>query len=49
VLDAINMPYRIIDQPGEISQISRCYHHTRTFARPMAVLLTRDLLRGSHP
>jgi sulfopyruvate decarboxylase subunit alpha/phosphonopyruvate decarboxylase/sulfopyruvate decarboxylase subunit beta len=34
--------------PSDISQISRCYHHTRTFARPMAVLLTRDLLRGSH-
>jgi sulfopyruvate decarboxylase TPP-binding subunit len=46
VLDAINMPYRIIDAPGDISEISRCYHHTRTFSRPMAVLLTRDLLRG---
>ena len=34
VLDAIDMPYRIIDQPGDISSISRCYHHTRTFARP---------------
>jgi sulfopyruvate decarboxylase alpha subunit len=48
VLDAIDMPYRIIDRPEEISQISRCYQHTRTFARPMAVILTRDLLRGSH-
>jgi sulfopyruvate decarboxylase subunit alpha len=46
VLDAINMPYRIIDAPSDISEISRCYHHTRTFSRPMAVLLTRDLLRG---
>ena len=49
VLDAINMPYQIIDRPDEISSISRCYHHTRTFSRPMAVLLTRDLLRGGHP
>jgi sulfopyruvate decarboxylase alpha subunit len=49
VLEAIDMPYKIIDRPEEISQISRCYHHTRTFSRPMAVLLTRDLLRGSHP
>jgi sulfopyruvate decarboxylase subunit alpha len=49
VLDAINMPYQIIDRGEDISSISRCYHHTRTFSRPMAVLLTRDLLRGSHP
>jgi len=45
VLDAINMPYQIIDEPGEISAISRCYRHTRTFCRPMAVVFTRDLLR----
>ena len=49
VLDAIDMPYRIIDQPGDVSSISRCYHHTRTFSRPMAVIFTRDLLRGSRP
>jgi sulfopyruvate decarboxylase subunit alpha len=47
VLDAIDMPYRIIDQPADIASISRCYRHTRTFARPMAVIFTRDLLRGS--
>ena len=47
VLDAIDMPYRIIDQPGDIASISRCYQHTRTFSRPMAVIFTRDLLRGS--
>src|SRR2546422_806019 len=46
VLDAINMPYQIIDEPGDISAISRCYRHTRTFSRPMAVVFTRDLLRG---
>ena len=49
VLDAIDMPYRIIDQPGDISSISRCYQHTRTFSRPMAVIFTRDLLRGGRP
>jgi sulfopyruvate decarboxylase subunit alpha len=48
VLDAINMPYQVIDRGDDIPSISRCYHHTRTFSRPMAVLLTRDLLRGSH-
>src|ERR1700738_3373517 len=49
VLDAINMPYQIIDRPDDIGSHSRRDHHTRTFSRPMAVLLTRDLLRGSHP
>ena len=49
VLDAINMPYRIIEEPDDIPSISRCYHHTRTFSRPMAVIFTRDLLRGRHP
>jgi sulfopyruvate decarboxylase subunit alpha len=48
VIDAINMPYVIIDKPDEIALISRSYRHTRTVSRPMAVLLTRDLLRGSH-
>ena len=32
--------------PADIASISRCYHYTRTYARPMAVLLTRDLLLG---
>src|SRR5215831_5345500 len=49
VLDAINMPYQIIDAPSDVRSISRCYHHTRTFSRPMAVIFTRDLLRGQHP
>jgi sulfopyruvate decarboxylase subunit alpha len=48
VLDAINMPYQIIDKPDEIGLISRCYRHTRTYTRPMVVLFTRDLLRGGH-
>jgi sulfopyruvate decarboxylase subunit alpha len=49
VLDAIDMPYRIIERPDDIASISRCYQHTRTFCRPMAVVLTRDLLRGDRP
>jgi sulfopyruvate decarboxylase subunit alpha len=48
VLDAINMPYLVFDNPDHISEISRSYRHTRTFSRPMAVLFTRDLLRGPH-
>jgi len=46
VLDVINMPYQVIDDAGDIGLISRSYHHTRTFSRPMVVLFTRDLLRG---
>ena len=46
VLDAINMPYEIMDSTADVPSISRCYRHTRTYARPMAVLLTRDLLLG---
>jgi hypothetical protein len=45
VLDAISMPYLVIDDPDDIHQISRSYRHTRTFSRPMAVLFARDLLR----
>jgi sulfopyruvate decarboxylase subunit alpha len=45
VLDAIRMPYLVIDDPDDIHQISRSYRHTRTFSRPMAVLFSRDLLR----
>ena len=47
VLDAINMPYAIIDKPDEISLISTFYRQTRTVSRAMLVLFTRDLLRGS--
>jgi sulfopyruvate decarboxylase subunit alpha len=46
VLQAIDMPYHILERPHDIGLISRVYEQTRTFARPMAVLLTRDLLRG---
>lgn len=46
VLEAIDLPYQVIDEPADIPLISRSYHHTRTFSRPMAVLFTRDLLRG---
>jgi sulfopyruvate decarboxylase TPP-binding subunit len=47
VLDAINMPYAIIDKQDEISRISRFYRQTRTVSRAMSVLFTRDLLKGA--
>ena len=48
VLEAINMPYQIIDDPGDIDLISRSYRYTRDYSRPMVVLFARDLLRGRH-
>jgi sulfopyruvate decarboxylase TPP-binding subunit len=47
VLDAINMPYQVVSSSAEIPSISRCYRHTRIYARPMAVLLTRGVLLGN--
>ena len=46
VLQAIDMPYQIIDRPQDIGMIAQVYRQTRTVARPMAVLLTRALLKG---
>ena len=46
VLESINMAYQIIERRDDIASISRCYRHTRTYSRPMAVVFTRDLLRG---
>lgn len=46
VLDAISMPYQIIDDADQIGLISRSYRYTRDYSRPMVVLFTRDLLRG---
>ena len=47
VMDAISMPYRIIDRPEDIREIGRAYVHSRTFTRATVVALTRDLL-GKH-
>lgn len=45
VLDAIDLPYTIIDKPEDIGMIGRGYRHSRTFSRPTVVALTRDFLR----
>lgn len=45
VLQAIDMPFTIIDRAEDLGKIGRAYRHSRTFSRPTAVLLTRDLLR----
>ena len=45
VLQAIDLPYVIVSRAEELGEIGRAYKHSRTFVRPTAVLLTRDLLR----
>ena len=45
VMDAINLPFTVVDRAEDISQISRAYRHSRTYVRPVVVALTRDLLR----
>src|SRR5688572_3808990 len=37
VLDSINLPYKVIDEPDDIRLIGPSYKFTRTFSRPMAV------------
>ncbi len=45
VLQAIDLPYTIVSRADELGAIGRAYRHSRTFSRPTAVLLARELLR----
>jgi sulfopyruvate decarboxylase alpha subunit len=45
VIDAIDMPFTVIETPDRIGEIGRAYRHSRTFSRPAVVALARDLLR----
>ena len=45
VMDAISLPYTIVDRVEDIREIKRSYEHSRTFVRPVVVALTRDVLR----
>jgi sulfopyruvate decarboxylase alpha subunit len=45
VMQALDVPYVIVDKPDEIKEIGRAYRHSRTYARPTVVALTRGLLR----
>jgi sulfopyruvate decarboxylase subunit alpha len=45
VLEALDLPYTVLERPEDIPAISRAYQHSRTFARPMVVAMTRYLLR----
>jgi sulfopyruvate decarboxylase subunit alpha len=45
VLDAISLPYVVVDKPDDIGLIHQAYHHTKDFSRPTVVALTRNLLQ----
>lgn len=45
VMDAIDIPYVVVDRMDELSQIGRAYTHSKTFCRPTVVALTRDILK----
>ncbi len=46
VMDAISLPYMIIDRRDKIPDIKRAYEHSRTINRPVVAIMTRDVLRG---
>lgn len=46
VMEAISLPYMIIDSHDKIPDIKRAYDHSRTISRPVVAIMTRDVLRG---
>lgn len=46
VMEAISLPYMIIDTRDKIPDIKRAYEHSRTISRPVVAIMTRDVLRG---
>ena len=46
VLDAIDLPYKIIGSRDDLRHVSTMYEHSRTFSRASAAIFTRDVLRG---
>lgn len=46
MMDAISLPYTVVDAREKISIIPAAYEHTRTINRPVVVAFTRDVLRG---
>lgn len=45
VMDAISLPYTVVDTPDKIGAISRGYRQARAHNRPYVVGFTRDVLR----
>ena len=46
VMEAIDVPYTIIDSSEKLPEIATAYEHSRTFSRATIVALTRAVLRG---
>lgn len=46
VIEAINLPYTIIDSREKIGDLGKMYTHSRTFSRPSVAIFTGELLRG---
>jgi sulfopyruvate decarboxylase TPP-binding subunit len=46
VMQAIDLPYTVIERSGQLDEIGRAYAHSRAIARPVVVGFTREVLRG---
>jgi sulfopyruvate decarboxylase TPP-binding subunit len=45
MLDVMDIPYRVVNQPGEIKKtLADCQSCTETWLKPVAVLLTGEAL-----
>jgi sulfopyruvate decarboxylase TPP-binding subunit len=46
VMKAIDIPYMVIERAADIPRLGVAYRHSRTYARPVVVGFTREVLRG---
>jgi sulfopyruvate decarboxylase alpha subunit len=46
MLDAISLPYTIVERPEQLAVIPTAFTHARTINRPVVVAFTREVLRG---
>jgi len=47
LMGSIDLPYTVVESAGQIAGIKRAWVHAKTYARPVVVGFTRDVLRGS--
>lgn len=45
LLDAIKMPYEIVESESDLPMIGKVYKYTRTYSRPAVVCMARGFLR----
>ena len=46
MMDAISLPYTVVDTPDKVSAIGAAYRHSRIISRPVVVAITRGVLLG---